>query len=68
LCNECTAKLKPADDSGVESFVLLGPLFSKLESINPRAFSLPLDIRDRFEGVVARPDGSYSEDTKKVGL
>jgi len=66
LCNECTAKLKPAEE--VEPYSLLGPLFKSLESINPRAFALPQDIRDRFENVAARPDGSYSEETKKFPL
>lgn len=68
LCNECTAKLKPADESDVETHTLLGPLFKQLESINPRAFALPLDIQGRFENVAPRPDGSYSEETKKFPL
>lgn len=66
LCHECTAKLKPSDDSPVES--CLGPLFKSLESVNPRAFALPLDIQTHFENVAARPDGSYYEDIKKFPL
>ncbi|KAF2687704.1 hypothetical protein K458DRAFT_440516 [Lentithecium fluviatile CBS 122367] len=68
LCHECTAKLKPAEEPAVESYPSLGPLFKSLESINARAFALPAEIRDRFENVAARPDGSYAEESKKFPL
>ncbi|KAL1650945.1 hypothetical protein SLS61_005713 [Didymella pomorum] len=46
----------------------LGPLFSELGKTNPRAFTLPKEIQDHFEGVSARGDGSYFEEVKKFPL
>ena len=66
-CYECNAKSAAPDDSA-DSYPSLGPLFNKLERTNPRAFALPSDIQNNFEGVSARPDGSYSEEVKKFPL
>ncbi|KAF1834318.1 hypothetical protein BDW02DRAFT_498617 [Decorospora gaudefroyi] len=66
-CYECNAKFVTSDESA-ESYPSLGPLFKALERTNPRAFALPRDIQNHFEGVSARPDGSYSEEVKKFPL
>ncbi|KAI4688405.1 hypothetical protein J4E81_008001 [Alternaria sp. BMP 2799] len=66
-CYECNTKFAASDDAA-ESYPSLGPLFSKLERTNPRAFALPSDIQNNFEGVSARPDGSYFEEVKKFPL
>ncbi|KAH7551472.1 hypothetical protein BM1_09788 [Bipolaris maydis] len=66
-CYECNAKFGAPDDSE-ETHPSLGPLFDKLERTNPRAFALPQDIQNNFEGVSARPDGSYFEEVKKFPL
>ncbi|EFQ86726.1 hypothetical protein PTT_17936 [Pyrenophora teres f. teres 0-1] len=66
-CYECNAKFAAPDDSA-DSYPSLGLLFNKLERTNPRAFALPQDIQNMFEGVSARPDGSYCEEVKKFPL
>ncbi|KAF7454878.1 curved DNA-binding protein [Pyrenophora tritici-repentis] len=66
-CYECNAKFAAHDDSA-DSHPSLGLLFNKLERTNPRAFALPQDIQNMFEGVSARPDGSYCEEVKKFPL
>ncbi|RYN53070.1 hypothetical protein AA0117_g13351, partial [Alternaria alternata] len=66
-CYECNAKSAAPDDSA-DSFPSLGPLSNKLKRTNPHAFALPSDIQNHFEGVSARPDGSYSEEVKKFPL
>jgi hypothetical protein len=66
-CYECNAKFVGSDESA-EAYSPLGPLFKKLECMNPRAFALPKDIQENFEGVSARADGSYFEDVKKFPL
>jgi hypothetical protein len=69
FCYECSEKAPPAADApAADSFTLFGPLIKKLDVTNPRAFALPLDIQDYFEGVSARDDGSYSEEVKKFPL
>jgi hypothetical protein len=68
FCYECTAKSTAPEDSAAESYPSLGPLFKALERINPRAFALPRDTQNAFEGVSARADGSYSEELKKITL
>ncbi|KAL6707546.1 hypothetical protein ACN47E_003895 [Coniothyrium glycines] len=67
-CHECNAKLPPPDDSQSESYLSLQPLFKALERTNPRAFALPEEIQNIFEGVSARKDGSYFEEVKKFPL
>lgn len=68
-CQECDAKRKPSSDAvATETFRVLGPLFKSLETTNPRAFSLPPDVQNSFEGISARTDGSFAEDTKKIPL
>lgn len=67
-CFECNAKLPTSDESAAETYPSLGPLFKSLDRTNPRAFALPSDIQTCFEGISARPDGSYFEDVKKFAL
>jgi hypothetical protein len=67
-CYECSAKLKPAEETAVDTYAPFGPLFKSLESVNTRAFALPSDIQNHFEHVAARPDGSYLEESKKFPL
>ncbi|KAF2853978.1 hypothetical protein T440DRAFT_515460 [Plenodomus tracheiphilus IPT5] len=67
-CFECNAKLPASDESAAESYPSLGPLFKSLDRINPRAFALPSAIQTHFEGISARPDGSYYEEGKKFAL
>lgn len=67
-CYECNAKLAASEEPATESYISLGPLFKSLERINPRAFALPRDIQTHFEGVSARADGSFFEETKKFPL
>lgn len=38
-----------------------GALLYDLEARNPRAFRLPQEIREHFEGVVTGADGEYEE-------
>ncbi|RMZ66004.1 PHD-finger domain-containing [Pyrenophora seminiperda CCB06] len=65
-CYECTRFAVP--DDSAETYPSLGQLFDKLEHINPRAFALPREIQNMFDGVSARPDGSYFEEVKKFPL
>ncbi|KAF1963283.1 hypothetical protein CC80DRAFT_511666 [Byssothecium circinans] len=69
-CFECSAKLKPAEETATEflNFAPLAPLFKSLESINTRAFALPTEVQNFYENVAARADGSYMEETKKFPL
>ena len=67
-CYECNAKLLVSDEGASESYPSLGPLFKTLERINPRAFALPVEVQNVFEGVSSRPDGSYFEEVKKFPL
>jgi hypothetical protein len=66
-CYECAGS-SPRDEAAAEQFVDLGPLFSELGKTNPRAFTLPKEIQDHFEGVSARGDGSYFEEVKRFPL
>lgn len=69
LCYECDARLKASETpAGVESFTLLGPLFKQLETTNTRSFALPSHIRDFYDNIAARDDGSYAEETKRFPL
>jgi hypothetical protein len=65
-CYGC--KPKGTADESAESYVSLGPLYKTLERTNPRAFALPREYQTMFEGVTARPDGSYFEEVKKFPL
>ncbi|KAF2012055.1 hypothetical protein BU24DRAFT_435490 [Aaosphaeria arxii CBS 175.79] len=68
LCYECSPKVKHVDDSPIENFTILGPLFKRLENTNARSFALPKEIQIFFDGVTARDDGSYYEEIKKFPL
>lgn len=67
FCQECEARQKRVEDS-TEIFSPLSPLFKRLEATNTRSFALPAEIRNYFDGVAAREDGSYSEVAKKFPL
>ena len=67
-CYECNARLGSSDGAAAESYASLGPLFKSLERTNSRAFALPRHIQTNFEGIHARADGSYYEETKKFPL
>ncbi len=67
-CYECNARVGSSDATAAESYSSLGPLFKSLERINSRAFALPRDVQQHFEGVDARGDGSYFEEVKKFPL
>ncbi|KAI1143894.1 hypothetical protein F5Y05DRAFT_10204 [Hypoxylon sp. FL0543] len=60
-CNECKHRYYPP--FGGEHKGALRSLFTVLERKNPRAFRLPEDIRDLFEGVRTGPEGEYEEIT-----
>lgn len=57
-CNECKHRQCPpfSEHDGP-----LRSLFTVLDRKNPRAFRLPEDIRDLFEGVRTGPEGEYEE-------
>ncbi|KAK9781894.1 hypothetical protein SCAR479_01765 [Seiridium cardinale] len=60
-CNECMHKFFPEKFTGHRG--AFGTLLDALDKRNPRAFRLPLDIRECFEGVKTGPDGEYEETT-----
>lgn len=66
-CYECTSKYA-SEDVTAEPHPSLGLLFKALERTNPRAFALPQEVQNHFEGVSARGDGSYFEEIKKFPL
>jgi hypothetical protein len=66
FCYECRPKGSPAESA--ESYLSLGPLYKSLERTNPRAFALPHEIQNLFDGVSARADGSFAEEVKKFPL
>lgn len=68
LCNECEAKENAAGAPVTDAFMPFGPLLKQLRITNTRAFTLPKDISDYFEGVSTRKDGSYGEEVKKYPL
>lgn len=68
LCYECNSKVKHVDDSPVEAFAILGPLFTRLENTNARSFALPKDVQVFFDNVTPRDDGSFYEEIKKFTL
>lgn len=59
FCNECLFRRFPRRVP-VHRGVFGGAL-NNLEKSNPRAFSLPKKIQNRFEGVKAGPDGDYDD-------
>ena len=59
FCNECTRRFFPARFHGHEG--ALRGMLDRLDKQNPRAFSLPREIREYFEGVTTGPDGEYLE-------
>ena len=67
-CYKCNPKLAASDEPAAEPRSSLGPLFKALEHTNPRAFALPQDVQNTFDGITARNDGSYYEETKRFPL
>ncbi|KAK0389472.1 hypothetical protein NLU13_3047 [Sarocladium strictum] len=63
FCNECLFSRFPRQVP-VHRGVFGGAL-NNLEKGNPRAFSLPKKLQNRFEGVKAGPDGDYDEVVSK---
>jgi hypothetical protein len=63
FCNECLFRRYPRR-LPVHRGVFGGAL-NNLEKSNPRAFSLPKKLQNRFEGVKAGPDGDYDEVVSK---
>ncbi|KAI0011785.1 hypothetical protein F4779DRAFT_157219 [Xylariaceae sp. FL0662B] len=57
-CNECTQRYFPSIGEQRGAF---GSLLHALERKNPRAFRLPEDVRDHFEGVRTGAEGEYEE-------
>ena len=57
-CPRCMARRNrgPAHTSGI-----LGRIINRIEDINPKAFALPFDIREYFEGVKTGDEGEYEE-------
>ncbi len=60
FCNECVQRYYPPIGERKGAF---GDLFHVLERKNPRAFGLPEEIREYFEGVRTGPDGEYEDST-----
>jgi hypothetical protein len=61
FCNECMHRYYPAHFTGHRG--AFGSLLDGLDKKNPRAFRLPQDIRECFEGVRTGADGEYEENT-----
>lgn len=57
-CCICEAKREPPNKPPRGLFA---ELLVKLEKCNPSAYSLPLEIRDYFEGVKTGEEGEYEE-------
>lgn len=57
-CNECKHRYYPPFG---ENKGLFRSLLNDLDRKNPRAFRLPEDVRDLFEGVRTGPEGEYEE-------
>lgn len=60
-CNECNHKYFPEKFAGHRG--AFGTLLDALDKKNPRAFQLPHDIREFFEGVKTGQYGEYDETT-----
>ncbi|KAI0128875.1 hypothetical protein BJ170DRAFT_682661 [Xylariales sp. AK1849] len=59
FCNDCMHKYFPAQFTGHRG--TFGSLLDALDKKNPRAYRLPHDIREYFEGVRTGADGEYEE-------
>ena len=57
-CPQCTARQHYRRN---ETTGILGRIVRRVEEINPKAFNLPFDIRDYFEGVKTGDEGEYEE-------
>lgn len=57
-CNECKYRYSPPFDEHTGVF---RSLLYALDRKNPRAFRLPEEVRDCFEGVRTGADGEYEE-------
>lgn len=57
-CNECIQRQYPPIGERKGAF---SDLDAVLEGKNPRAFRLPVDVREHFEGVRTGPEGEYED-------
>jgi hypothetical protein len=60
FCNTCDFAHNPPEREENPNSTF-GPLLHSLKSKNPRAFHLPKDIRELFEGVITGAEGEYEE-------
>jgi ribosomal protein L37AE/L43A len=60
LCNKCKSK---HDHPNKKSRGLFSSLMENIEKQNPSIFSLPYELRDRYEGVKTGEKGEYQEYT-----
>lgn len=58
FCYICAARRNPQPKPARGLFAAL---FVELEKENPKAYELPLDIREYFEGVKTGDEGEYEE-------
>ncbi|MBA7489996.1 hypothetical protein ES702_00530 [subsurface metagenome] len=58
-CPECEKKKKPLESQGDNQ--LMGALITFVSTAPPRAYALPLDVRNYFEHVKTGDDGEYVE-------
>ncbi|KAJ2156088.1 hypothetical protein GGF46_005422 [Coemansia sp. RSA 552] len=59
-CRECAHALSRKRKSRAHAKNIFYPLISQMEYSNPRAFTIPEEIRRLFDGVEANADGSYT--------
>lgn len=57
-CPSCAANRAPEESSHAG---ILGPVLGRIDKTIPKAFTLPLDIREYFEGVRTGDEGEYEE-------
>ncbi|KAG9245401.1 hypothetical protein BJ878DRAFT_419266 [Calycina marina] len=64
FCNVCTAKEARKESAPRRLFdkpTLFGSLLARIEIRNPESFTLPKEVRERFENVKTGADGEYEE-------
>ncbi|KAJ1943019.1 hypothetical protein FBU59_003030, partial [Linderina macrospora] len=59
FCRECTFRESRKRKSRAHAKNILYPLISSIESSNPKAFSVPEEIRRQFDGIDADADGTF---------
>jgi hypothetical protein len=58
FCPRCVARRSYGQ---VETSGVLGRIIRRIDEINPKAFNLPFEIREYFEGVKTGDEGEYEE-------